>query len=419
MRDPANRTVLAGRMAFAVKAAHNTDPALYARLAVTAARLGLEPPSADALRAHLWEDRRFLRAGERLTARDTGLMVEFLVAGGGDAAARLLEALPEMSYALTAETAERLRAGPSATALQLRCRELLASTAVPHTLLVWVLRNRETVATWPLPSVYEQMAHALAVVDDATLTGENLRMQNQIHALFENARWFEAIFNELNSIQREAVFDRIQGSPSWDPTSHRSLLGRMIRLAPELAERRRSTAVPAPRQTGRWTSWRSLRERQVLYKRLVEVEIPKNSQDIATARSYGDLRENFEYHAARHQQGLLMQRKAEWDADLQQIRGTDFAGMATDRAGPGTRVTLVHADGRETVVNILGEWDRDETLGIVSNRSRLAQSIEGRQPGETASIPAETGEETVTVREVAAPDDAVRAWIGGGQPEIV
>ncbi len=411
LQQPEAHRVVSERLAFAVKGAHNTAPALYARLAVTAARLGVTSPTPDELRAHLWQHQRFIKAAERLTARDAGQMVAFLMAGRGDAAARLLEALPSACYTLTSETVEQLQLGETATATQLRCRELLASTAAPPTLLVWVLRNRGTVAGWPLPSPYELLSHAVAVVEDKNLTGELLRMSNQLHGLFANARWFDTIFADLTAIQQEAVFDRIQGSGAWDPATHRALINRMIKANPLLAGRKRSEAIALSQPVGRWTSWRSLRDRQLQYKQLIEVEIPRNSQDIATARSYGDLRENFEYHAAKHQQGLLLQRKSEWENDLDKVRGTDFVGIPTDRAGMGTRVTITAADSRVLQFHILGEWDRDEALGIISNRSRMAQCLDGKRVGESATVPGETGDESVTVTAIEPLTPEVRAWI--------
>ena len=58
--------------------------------------------------------------------------------------------------------------------------------------------------------------------------------------------------------------------------------------------------------------------------------MPQNNRDIAEARSYGDLRENFEYQAAKQQQATLLQRLSVMDADLRQVKGSDFAGAATD-----------------------------------------------------------------------------------------
>jgi len=411
--DEAARAVLLERLAFALKGAYNTDPALYARLAALMERTQLEAVPFAEMRAHLWEQNRFLRAAAELTASDTARMVKVLL-GDADAPARLLAVLDEMPFALLSETLIALREGPALPAAQSRCRELLLSPKAPPALVVWIFRHRETLADWPLPGLTELLAHAI-LLSEAPLTGEELRMQNHMRQLFENAKWFAAVLQELDTTGRSALFDRLQASTAWDPATQRSLMGRMIKFDPSLAGRRRAAEdghSGGKQPQARLTSWHSLLERRAQYKRLVEVELPKTSQDIAVARSYGDLRENFEYHAAKHAQSLLLQRQSEMNQELNQIQGTDFANASTSAVGMGVCVRLAYPDGRTGHFCILGEWDRDETLGIISCKSRMAQCLEGCKPGGSVKIPGEHGDEIVTVVAIEPLSDAVRAWIG-------
>ena len=413
--DDFARDALGDRLAFALKGAFNVDAALYTRLTLTVQRLKLQTPPAAEMCRHLLNDNRFLSAAESLPVRDTALMVDFLISHDPGATGQLLAALPEMNYNLVAATAEALMDDPAhLPALQARCRELLAAPAVPPALLVWILRSLEKVVDWPLPSLYEMMGQAIAIIDDQTLCGEQLRMQHQLQGLFEQARWFETAFASLDSLQREALFVRIFGNTAMgDSATQRMIVARMVRIDPALAERKQSGAPAATNAepAKRWTSWRSLRERQEQFRRLVEVEIPKNSADIAHARSYGDLSENFEYHAAKQQQAVLMARRDEWDLDLKQMRGTSFDNIGTAAAGMGVVVTFARRDGSTQTYSILGEWDRDEALGILPNRSRLAQALEGRHVGEQAAIPGTAGDETVTIQAIRPLGAAVRRWI--------
>lgn len=410
--DEAALPTLMDRLAFAVKGALNTDPALYARLAALMERTRIEAVPPAELRAHLWDQNRFLKAAEHLVARDTERMIKVLLADA-EAPDRLLSVLADMPFTMLSETLAALREGPALPAAQKRCRELLLSPKAPPALVVWVFRNRETLSDWPLSGLVELLAHAILLIE-APLTGEDLRMQNHMRQLFENARWFAAVQQELDESGRRALFDRIQASTAWDPTTQRSLMGRMIKFDPSLAERRRTTdgAGGAAKPVQHLTSWRSLLERRTLYKRLVEVELPKTSQDIAVARSYGDLRENFEYHAAKHAQSLLLQRQSEMDQELKQMQGTDFAGVSTAAVGMGVCVNLAYPDGRTGQFHVLGEWDRDEALGIISCKSRMAQCLEGCKPGGIVQVPGEHGDETVTVVSTEPISAAVREWIG-------
>ncbi len=52
----------------------------------------------------------------------------------------------------------------------------------------------------------------------------------------------------------------------------------------------------------------ALEKKRVEFEQLIRVDIPRNSQEIQRTREYGDLRENFEYHAARARQEMLSSR---------------------------------------------------------------------------------------------------------------
>ena len=274
--ESALRGILEDRLAFAIIGAHNTDAALYARLAVLVNRLGFLTPPVEQLRAHLWEQHRYIKAAEDMAVRDIAAMTTFLLAEGGHAATRLLEALPKMPFSLLNEVLSALKTSPEA---EETCRGLLSQPKAPATLVNWIFRFRKEVV-WRLPPLIDLLNHAIVLVE-ARLSGEALRMQNNLKVLFEQPKWLDAVFEELAEPQRLLFFDRIQASTAWDPSTHRSLIARMMKLDPLLAERKKSLA-PQPPSSVRWTSWRSLAEHQLLHKKLVEVDLPKNSRDIAT-----------------------------------------------------------------------------------------------------------------------------------------
>ena len=115
----------------------------------------------------------------------------------------------------------------------------------------------------------------------------------------------------------------------------------------------------------------------------MQKKIPANSKVIAVARSYGDLRENHEYKAAKEMQKILMRRKGELEQQLVRARGTDFAGARTEAVSPGTRVrvTEVQANHPESYT-ILGAWDTDPDKSILSYLSPLAQALMNKKVGE-------------------------------------
>src|SRR5207249_7829726 len=110
------------------------------------------------------------------------------------------------------------------------------------------------------------------------------------------------------------------------------------------------TGVEAEKQEALIVSWASLEKREEEYEDLVNKKIPENTKEISIARSYGDLRENFEFKAAKEMQRVLMRRKSETERDLSLARGTDFANPDTTQVSIGTIVTLKEAgDGRTDI----------------------------------------------------------------------
>jgi transcription elongation GreA/GreB family factor len=130
-------------------------------------------------------------------------------------------------------------------------------------------------------------------------------------------------------------------------------------------------------------SWESLERRKNEYRDLVEKKIPANSKEIAIARSYGDLRENHEYKAAKEMQKLLMRQKGELENQLVRARGTDFANPRTDVVSIGTVVRAIDLDSQQPEhFTILGAWDSEPEKGLVSYLSPVAQALLNQKVGD-------------------------------------
>jgi transcription elongation GreA/GreB family factor len=161
----------------------------------------------------------------------------------------------------------------------------------------------------------------------------------------------------------------------------RSLLARIVKSYPAIQV---LISGEQPKQESHLiVSWESLERRRNEYHELVEKTIPANSKEIAVARSYGDLRENHEYKAAKEMQKLLMRRKAELEMQTERARGTDFSNARTDVVSIGTIVRAVDlANNQSDQLTILGAWDSDPDKGVVRYLSPVAQSLLNRHVGE-------------------------------------
>jgi transcription elongation factor GreA len=150
-------------------------------------------------------------------------------------------------------------------------------------------------------------------------------------------------------------------------------------------------------------SWASLQRRKAEYDDLISRRIPENSKEIGIARSYGDLRENFEYKAAKEMQTVLMRRKAELEHMLARARGSNFENVDNSQVSIGTVVTLRDRQTDDLIVySVLGAWDSDPENHVVSYQTAIGQALLGRKPGDCAQLPTETGTREVEIVSIEA-----------------
>src|SRR5919199_3217709 len=120
-------------------------------------------------------------------------------------------------------------------------------------------------------------------------------------------------------------------------------------------------------------------------KELVDVRRPYISQKIKQARELGDLSENFEYHAAKNEQGFIESRIAELHAIVKNAVLTD-SPAATDQVEVGNTVQFVDEDGSQERYRIVGPAEADPRAGKVSYESAIGKALLGRKVGEAASV---------------------------------
>ena len=121
---------------------------------------------------------------------------------------------------------------------------------------------------------------------------------------------------------------------------------------------------------------------------LAELEGPRRQaivEAIATARGHGDLSENFEYHAAKNEQGLLERRITILRSRLQHAEVIDEAAAAASGVVTvGATVELEREDGERMTVEI-------SSVGGVSPESPVGRAIIGRSEGDEVVVDAPRG----------------------------
>jgi transcription elongation GreA/GreB family factor len=232
--------------------------------------------------------------------------------------------------------------------------------------------------------------------------------------LIEDRQLLGDIFRNCDVALARDAMRRLQLSPLFDELTKRSLLARMVKVYPELESMITGgqPALGGEKTAALIVSWSSLEKRQAEYEELVKTKIPQNTKEIALARSYGDLSENFEFKAAKQMQSVLMRRRAELEQMLHNARGTSFENADTSRVSIGTIVTVRNAEtnGEETYT-ILGAWDGDPDRHIISYQTAIGQALLGHGIDETVSLNTEHGTAQFTILSIqpAPPDQTAPA----------
>ena len=206
---------------------------------------------------------------------------------------------------------------------------------------------------------------------------------------------------------------RLLITPAFDELTKRSLLARIVKLYPEL-EIMITGGQREEKAAALIVSWSSLAKRRAEHEQLVKKKIPENSKEIALARSYGDLSENFEFKAAKQMQAVLMRRKAELEQALHSARGTAFENPDTSRISIGTIVTLRDPDsGQEDTYTILGAWDGDPERHIISYQTAIGQALMGHKVGDVVTLNKDEGAGSFEIISISAgPIDQTPVEVG-------
>jgi len=128
-------------------------------------------------------------------------------------------------------------------------------------------------------------------------------------------------------------------------------------------------------------------QKDQLEAELADLEGPRRAEvvkAIATARGFGDLSENFEYHAAKNEQGLLERRITMLRDRLQRAVVVDESKRSTDTVGVGSKVEIEDEQSELMQVEI-------SSVGGVSPDSPVGRALMGRKVGDEVTIEAPRG----------------------------
>jgi transcription elongation factor GreA len=127
----------------------------------------------------------------------------------------------------------------------------------------------------------------------------------------------------------------------------------------------------------------------------------KMAERLLQAREFGDIMENAEYDAAKHEQGLMEARVRSLE---RMLKDPDIIEVVeSDEVGPGTLVTLRLTDGEagvdedETYLVALSPEERSPGVRTVTSASPLGSALLGRRVGDRVTYEAPGGTFTYQV----------------------
>ena len=123
-------------------------------------------------------------------------------------------------------------------------------------------------------------------------------------------------------------------------------------------------------------------------KKLKSVDRPEIITAIATAREFGDLKENAEYHAAKEKQSFIEGRIREIESKLSNSQVIDINKLSiTNKVVFGSTVTLLNLDNDQIITyRIVGEDESDIENGLLSYKSPLSKAMIGRSTDDLVEL---------------------------------
>jgi transcription elongation factor GreA len=313
--------------------------------------------------------------------------------------ARLLTIAQNASFRIVGEIAKIVVEHGETEELRQSMNRAIKEHSISSDALYWLCKERGAGVFRELLD-FELMTSIFSALERDQFN-ENRRGSKLRDLLIDDRDLITDIMINTPFAQARDLMRRIMLTPALEELNKRSLMARMIKVYPELQSM--LTGDSEQRDEALLVSWSSLQKRKEEYEDLVSKRIPENTKEIGIARSYGDLRENFEYKAAKEMQTVLMRRKAELEHMLERARGSNFENADTSQVSIGTKVTVFdEGSGEELEYKILGAWDSAPEQHIISYQTAIGQALIGKKIGESVELPTETASRQVQIVNIEA-----------------
>lgn len=117
------------------------------------------------------------------------------------------------------------------------------------------------------------------------------------------------------------------------------------------------------------------------------------AEQIAVARSFGDLSENAEYDAARNDQAKLEGEILELEATVRNAVVVADEEITNDKVNLGTTVVVFdESENEEDEYKIVGPSEADPMNGVISSDSPVGAALMGKKKGQSVNVITPNGE---------------------------
>ena len=135
---------------------------------------------------------------------------------------------------------------------------------------------------------------------------------------------------------------------------------------------------------------------------LESVELPRVRDAIAEARAQGDLSENFEYHAAKREQGRLLSRIRFMQRVLEFARVIDTKRLGSDTVGLLTKVELTNLNNNVRMTyTIVSPHEANMQEKKISIKSPIAQALTGKKAGDVVEVHVPAGVQKFRIESIS------------------
>ena len=338
-------------------------------------------------------------AGTLPSGRQRAVYEAFPNAFAEDWVSKIVQVFDRVGARGVTEIARILLERGAMPALVTHLRSAIARRALGPDALIWVCRERKGPALEVFSA--DVGASVLNLLENDHLS-DGPRKTSRLQSLLGDDKTLLTDLVAIMDINETRNFGRrLLDCPVFGDLEKKSLMARIIKARPETVELVSGINSKRPEEI-LLVSWESLEKKKAELDDLIRNKIPQNLNDVKIARSYGDLRENFEYKSAKDLEKYLGHRRNALDKEINNARGTDFKGSDASKVNIGTVVTLADASGKEVVMTVLGAWDSIPETKTVSYLSEVGKALVGRAPGDTVEIRDEETEimGTLTIRSI-------------------